>query len=167
MSFQNKVRQFMYGRYGIDDLYRFLFGTYIALWLINLFFRNPVISTLSLVVAAFLIYRTFSRNIPKRQAENAKYLELKSKLFRRNYSSRSYGGYTSDNRAYNAGSNSSYRSKTANRDAYHLYKKCKNCNTTLRLPIPSKKGFKTATCPRCGNDVKFFTMKSVKIEVVK
>lgn len=142
MRFQDRIRQFMYGRYGVDNLYRFLFGTYLVLWFLNLFLHNAIIGALSLVVAFILIYRAFSRNIPKRQAENAKYMELKSKLFRRS-------------------------NKAATRDAYHLYKKCHKCNTTLRLPIPSKKGFKTATCPRCGNDVKFFTMKSVKIEVVK
>lgn len=145
MRFQDKIRKFMYGRYGMDDLCKFLFGAYIVLWVVNLFLHNAIIGALSLVDAGFFIYRAFSKNIPKRQAENVKYLELKSKLFGK----------------------APATTRNTMKDRYHIYKKCGKCKTTLRLPIPAKKGFKTATCPKCGNDVKFFTFRSVKIEVVK
>ena len=37
MSFINKFRNFMYGRYGIDELYGFLLKLYIILVIIGLF----------------------------------------------------------------------------------------------------------------------------------
>ena len=51
-------------------------------------------------------------------------------------------------------------------DKEHIYKKCKYCKTTLKLPLPSKRGIKTAKCPKCGKKVKVFTLKKEKIEII-
>ena len=39
MKFINKLQKFMYGRYGIDELYKFLFYFYILLLILNLFIK--------------------------------------------------------------------------------------------------------------------------------
>jgi hypothetical protein len=56
----------MYGRYGVDDLYKFLFHTYILLLLLNLFIKNNIISILELIIFVIMFYRVFSRKIYKR-----------------------------------------------------------------------------------------------------
>lgn len=72
--FRNTVAQFMYGRYGTDTLNRALFWAYFAVWMISLFFRFVVwgwVFTLVLWgILGYLLFRTLSRNIPRRQAEN-------------------------------------------------------------------------------------------------
>ena len=52
-------------------------------------------------------------------------------------------------------------------DKDHIYKKCHKCKTTLKLPLPSKKGIKHAKCPHCGNRVTLLTLKYQKIEIIK
>lgn len=80
--FQNlgsRIRSSMIGRYGNDELNRFLFGVAIVLMLVSMFVRNPAVySILSLLVTVLLvlcIVRLFSRNIAKRYQENQKFMQ--------------------------------------------------------------------------------------------
>ena len=50
MKFEEKIRKFMYGRYGPDELYKFLFELYIVLIIINLFIRSNILNFISLLV---------------------------------------------------------------------------------------------------------------------
>ncbi len=72
--FRNTIAHFMYGRYGTDTLNRVLFWVYFAVWLISLFFRDAiwgwVFALLLWAILGWLLFRTLSRNIPRRQAEN-------------------------------------------------------------------------------------------------
>ena len=43
MKFVQKIGKFMYGRYGIDDLYKFLFKVYIVLLILNLFVNSDIL----------------------------------------------------------------------------------------------------------------------------
>ena len=54
-------------------------------------------------------------------------------------------------------------------DKNHVYKRCPKCKTILKLPLPSKRGFKHANCPNCHKRLSFFTLKEEKIivEVIK
>ena len=52
------------------------------------------------------------------------------------------------------------------KDKNHIYKKCYKCNTTLKLPLPSKRGIKHAKCPGCGKKVTLFAFKQQKVEVI-
>lgn len=47
MKFEEKIRKFMYGRYGPDELYKFLFELYIVLIIINLFIRSNILNFIS------------------------------------------------------------------------------------------------------------------------
>ena len=72
--FRNTVARFMVGRYGTDTLNRVLFWVYFALWLASFFFRSGVWGAIFALllwgVLGCLLFRTLSRNIPRRQAEN-------------------------------------------------------------------------------------------------
>ena len=52
-------------------------------------------------------------------------------------------------------------------DKDHIYKKCPKCKTILKLPVPSERGIKHAKCPSCKKRVTLFTLKKLKIEVIK
>ena len=46
----NKLRTFMIGRYGIDDLYKVLLVIYTILILINIFIRSKIITVIKITV---------------------------------------------------------------------------------------------------------------------
>ena len=59
---REKFYRFMQGRYGVDQLYRFIFFLALVLMIINIFLRNPM---LNLVIYALLIldiFRMLSKN---------------------------------------------------------------------------------------------------------
>ena len=77
---REKIYRFMQGRYGVDQLYRFIFFLAIVLMLINNFLKNPM---LNLVIYALLIldiFRMLSKNHSARYAENQKYLQLTARF---------------------------------------------------------------------------------------
>ena len=73
MKFINKLRKFMTGRYGIDDLYKFLLRLYLILFLVDIFINSKILTTLELTVVIIIFYRVLSKNIYTRQKENRKY----------------------------------------------------------------------------------------------
>ena len=68
----NWLRNFMYGRYGVDQLGNFLFISYIILFVISLFV--PYIGFLCYALIIYSLFRMFSKQIYKRQAENEWFL---------------------------------------------------------------------------------------------
>lgn len=77
---REKFYRFMQGRYGMDQLYRFIFFLALVLMIINNFLKNPM---LNLVIYALLIldiFRMLSKNHSARYAENQKYLQLTAKF---------------------------------------------------------------------------------------
>ncbi|MGN0667186.1 MAG: hypothetical protein ACI4KF_11765 [Huintestinicola sp.] len=124
-KFRYKVAAFMYGRNGADQLYRAQVVTYIALCIVNLFAGSLIINLLIWLLFGWSMYRFFSRNLYKRQAENIRYMQLADKakkffLLRKNM----------------------IRDCRTN-----VYKKCPQCGKWLRLP--RKKGSHNVDCPIC------------------
>ena len=66
----NKLRTFMIGRYGIDDLYKVLLVIYTILILINIFIRSKIIAVIEVLLIIIMIYRILSKNIYQRRKEN-------------------------------------------------------------------------------------------------
>lgn len=127
---KQKLAAFMYGRYGADELSKGILIVYVALAVVMLFIPNTIariiLNFVSLALCIFMFYRMFSKNIPKRTAENQTYLRAKRKvkewfLLRRN--------------------KWKYR-KT------HVYRKCPHCKVQIRLP--KVKGEHKCACPKCG-----------------
>ena len=134
--FRNTVARFMYGRYGTDQLNRCLFVVYFVLWLISALLRwTPLGWVLVLpmwAVLGLLLFRTLSRDIPRRQAENRWFL----------------GWWPSVTRWF-------AHQRTRLRDIRRWrYRRCPACRAMLRLPI--KRGRRTVTCHRCGGRFKTF-----------
>ena len=124
-----KLYNFMLGRNGPDNLFRFCVWVPFAVAVAAVFVRNFwVSSALSLVyygLLGYAVFRVLSKNVYKRRAENAKYLGVRNKFL------------------------SFFKRKKAQfRDRKtHVYKNCPHCKATLRLP--RQKGKHTVSCPRC------------------
>lgn len=144
MKFKNKLIKFMQGRYGIDELYKFLFIVYILTFTINIFIKSIIIEYIGVFLVIVIFYRVFSKNIYQRRKENKQYLKLKNNIIKpfknikRNIS-----------------------------DKDHIYKKCPKCKTTLKLPIPYERGIKHTNCPKCKKRLSLFVIKKQKIEIIK
>lgn len=127
-NFKEKLIRFMYGRYGTDQLYYALLILCFVFLLVNAFVRIVLLDIIAWAILILMIYRTFSRNIYKRQSENRKFLKIwnpiKSKF-----------------------SLLTYRIKEIKT---HRYRKCSNCKAVIRLPL--RKGKHIVNCPRCHED---------------
>lgn len=119
------LRRMMYGRYGVDQLSLALLGVYFALYVLSLLFRGGLLPLLSYLCLLLAFYRTFSRQLDRRRAENCRFLEAVEPLVRR----------------YNV-------HKCRHRDRDHAYFKCPNCGQQLR--VPKGKGKVSITCRSCG-----------------
>ena len=115
-KFMYKIADFLQGRYGIDELYKFLFIVFWIIAILSIITRNPIIYLLEILICAYMMFRAFSRNIYKRQNENAKYLKIRDKIL---------------------GKLKLQKRKWADRKT-HIYRKCPNCKAEIRLP--KKKG---------------------------
>ena len=121
-----RFTKFMQGRYGVDSLSRFLSVILLIIIVIGMFVRIPLSGLISLVLLVILYWRMFSRDIPKRYAENQKFLQLRDKFL---------------------GNFSNFGSNMSQLKDYHIYK-CPRCNQKIR--IPRGKGHIMVRCPRCG-----------------
>jgi hypothetical protein len=134
-----KLNTFMHGRNGMDKYNKFLFKIYlillISLWILSIFTPQIVYVIWSIclsMLALYIVFRCFSKNIVKRQIENSNYLDVCAQ----------YKTYANLN-----------KSKIKDRKT-HIYKKCPYCKAVLRLK--RIKGKHRAACPRCSKsfDVK-------------
>jgi len=139
------LQKFMYGRYGVDELYNFMLILYFIIFILNLFFKSNILSFLEVFIVIIALYWFFSKKIYKRSNENQKFLKLKKKVLKpfknikRNYKDRNEW----------------------------IYIRCKHCKKLLKLPIPNKRGIKTVKCPKCKKETKMFTLREEKAEFVK
>ena len=145
MKFVYKLQKFMMSRYGPDDLYQFLLYCYIGLFILDLFVNSKILNILELSVVIILFYRFFSKNISRRRKENQQYLKIKRQFLK---------PFQSLKRNYQE------------KDVY-VYKKCSKCKTTLRLPLPSKRGIQHVKCPKCKKKITFLCFREEKVEVIK
>ncbi len=123
---KEKFLRFMQGRYGADKLGQFLSGVSVALLVISIFDKTRLSFTAALALLIYSYFRIFSKNIPKRYAENQKYLALTGRL-RQKLAKK--------------------KSELQQRRVYHIYK-CPGCGQKMR--IPKGKGKIEVRCPKCG-----------------
>ena len=124
--------RFMFGRNGVDALNRALLWGYALLWII----RFPVLAARWTLLghvfdvgmnllAIYILFRIFSANLPRRQAENQWWLVRWEGIVCR------VSG-----------------TKARLMDREHRYFTCRECGTICR--VPAKKGKIVITCPQCG-----------------
>ena len=116
---------FMAGRYGGDQLNALLMALYLLLYVVFLFTRMIVFEVLALILIVVSLYRALSRNLVRRRAENARFLQLVRPAARRW---------------------ASFRTRAHDRE--HRYFKCPNCGQQMR--VPRGKGRITVHCRSCG-----------------
>ena len=115
----------MAGRYGVDQLARFLNILVVILLFASMLSRLGIVYVAAVALMAYSYFRIFSRNRQRRCAENLRYLNLTSRA------------------------RSSFQ--TAKRDAqirrtHHLYR-CPSCRQKIR--VPKGKGRIAVSCPKC------------------
>lgn len=122
---REKFYRFMQGRYGTDDLSKFLVGVSLVLVILNIFTRSAIFNLLFWVCLIYSYFRMFSKNYSARYQENQKFLELKNKW-----------KYKYDN----------HKKLREQKKIYHIYR-CPYCKQKIR--IPKGKGTIIVTCPKC------------------
>lgn len=122
---RQRMMNFMRGRYGLDQLNIFIAGFIIFLMVLNLFFKNPIISILGFALIVYLYFRMFSRNITKRSDENTLYLKKTWKIRMRLRKEKGYMQL---------------------RKTHHIYR-CPSCRQKIK--IPRGRGKISITCPKC------------------
>ena len=127
---RQKIQIFMQGRYGNDELNRFLCIAALVCFILSGF--GGILSFLYFIGLGMLIWsliRSLSRNIYKRQEERSRYIELSTKVKQK------------------------YRlliNRWKNRKT-HLYCKCPQCKVTVRVRRPENHGMLSIPCPMCKN----------------
>lgn len=74
------MRQFLAGRYGMDQLNMLLLYVNLILAVIVLFTGNLWLNLLTYISLAVILFRMLSRNIYRRHQENRRYLQLLDRL---------------------------------------------------------------------------------------
>ncbi|MGN0453749.1 MAG: zf-TFIIB domain-containing protein [Ruminococcus sp.] len=121
---------FMQGRYGNDKLNTCLYGLFLFLFILNLFFRSWILRGIELLVIVLCLYRTLSKNITKRLYENNKFLTVYNRV--KNFFSFQY--------------------KRLRDFKTSCYVKCPACKAQLR--VPRRRGKHTVRCPKCKYEFK-------------
>lgn len=127
----NALSRFMYGRNGVDQLGWASLVLVLLLDTVELIVRSKsetarmILSTVSFLVMVWILFRMFSRNLPKRRKENAWFL---TKIV-----------------------NPVKNRKARSQDKDHKYFTCPQCRTICR--VPRGKGKIIITCPKCGTSI--------------
>ncbi|MEG2175013.1 MAG: hypothetical protein RR135_05980 [Oscillospiraceae bacterium] len=124
----NWLRNFMAGRYGVDQLSLAMLVAYVLMSLVASMADFQIFNVVALLLLVICWFRMMSRNTWKRSAENQKFLTMTAPV-------RGWFG----------------RVMTRLKDRNHRYFQCSGCRTTLR--VPRGRGKIEITCPHCGRRV--------------
>lgn len=127
---RQRLLRFMAGRNGNDAFNRFLLVVILVMMLLSLFLPSGVSRIsypITIALLGYSYFRMFSRNIYKRQTENAWYWEKRSRV---------------------VASVRMLKERWVQRKDYRFYS-CPSCRTTLR--VPRGKGQIKIVCRKCGS----------------
>lgn len=141
----NRIRQmllqYMNGRYGGDELNRFMLMCAAVMALLGLFFPIRRIANFVVIMILIVCYiRMSSRNIAKRAEENQNFLRLKDNMLRRKKAS---GG---------AGTSAAGGTVFTKKDAGKRILICPFCGEKLKVPVGA--GNIRVRCPHCKQEFK-------------
>jgi len=120
-----RLRHFMAGRYGNDDLNRLLSISAVVVMVISMFTGRAVLYPLALLLLVLCFYRMLSKNLVRRRKENYDYLSLSEKP------ARWLRGFK----------------RRINERKTHCFYKCPKCRVWIR--VPKGRGLIAITCPKC------------------
>ncbi len=136
-SFSERAVNWIRGGNGSDQLGLTFLFVGLILSFVNIFVRSWIISAVTLVVFAYVVFRTLSHNLEARRRENAAFVKATHPVWDR----------------VNA---AAYRGAAQAQDRRtHKYLKCPDCKQRMR--VPRGKGKIRVKCPKCG---KRFDIKS-------
>lgn len=124
---RDNAQTFLYGRNGNDAFNKFLFGACLVFLILYLFLKARFLFYISFALLIYSYFRMFSKNLAKRQSENAKYYQLRTKLF----------VYLKN-----------IKERWVQRKDYKFFT-CPSCKATLR--VPKGRGKIKIVCRKCGN----------------
>ncbi len=124
-KFREKIARFMMGRYGMDYLSRMLIYVSLFLLIITLFTNNSILYALAVILMIYAYFRTFSKNVSKRYAENQAYLKVRYRIIAR----------------FNQ-----FRARFRDSKTHKIFK-CPGCGQKIR--VPKHKGKISIKCPKC------------------
>lgn len=138
---REKIARFMQGRYGVDELSKFMTGASLVILILEMITRWYVLTLVFWAIFIVIYYRMFSRDYGKRQQENQKFLnaryKFKAKWYQTFHKNGSYG---------NTGGFQKLQRDIQQKMQYHIYK-CPSCSQKIR--IPRGKGKIMVRCPKC------------------
>ena len=124
---KERLRRFMTGRYGNDQLNQLLSTAALVLLILSLFTKWDITYWLSLFLLGLCYFRMLSKNTAKRYAENQAYLNWRYSLSLKK---------------------EQWKKQSRDRKTHHIYK-CPSCGQKVR--VPRGKGRISITCPKCKN----------------
>ena len=132
---RNALSRFMYGRNGADQLGVCMIWGAILLDLAGMLIKKSgivsgIIGFAATALAIWALWRVFSRNLEKRRAENAAFLQKIWWPVKRRFAS----------------------GRQQRMDREHKYFTCPKCKTVCR--VPAGKGKIVITCPKCGAEIR-------------
>ena len=133
-----KFQRFMYGRYGIDQLYRALLWFYLAAIVLSMILGRAVDGIFYIIFSAvawglfiFAFLRVFSKKTENRRKENENWLKFAG-IFKKKFK--------------DLGNRWKFR-KT------HVFRTCPQCKAVLRMK--RVKGKHAVVCPHCSKKFEF------------
>lgn len=120
-----KLIAFMQGRNGMDTLAQYALGAGLILTVLDFFLGSSIVSALGLAALIYSMFRCYSKNVPARALENAKF----EAWVRKPKAALQHASARWKNR------------KTLK------YLKCPQCGQSLS--VPKGKGTLRVTCPKC------------------
>ena len=123
-----KYQRFMYGRYGQDNLNRFISFFALFLCVLSFFIRSLILTAAILILLVISFYRTLSKNHARRRAENQFYLRTSRPV-------KNYFKYLAV--------------RVKSRKTHYVYS-CAGCGGVLRVPKSAPPGKIEVKCPKCG-----------------
>lgn len=121
---KEKLYRFMQGRYGSDQLNRFLMILALILMVMSMF-GVPFAYLLGIACMVYAYFRMFSRNIYKRRMENSAYMKYEYKVKQKL---------------------ATWKRDMKQRKTHHIYR-CPSCKQKIR--IPKGRGRIEIRCPKC------------------
>lgn len=127
-TMKEKLIRFMSGRYGVDQLSKFMNVLVFVFLVLGIFFPKGSWLLAAMILIVCCYFRIFSKKTEKRAKENQLYLQL-----------------------YNNAAEFFKKQKyyINQRKTHHIYA-CPSCRQKIR--IPRGKGKISIHCPKCGND---------------
>ena len=123
--FREKVMRFMQGRNGFDQFSQFLNMVILGIFVVSLFVKWAPIYYLGLALLVYMYFRVFSKNIPKRYAENQKFCNMR----------------------YDAAIKWNKKKKEWEQRKIYRFYRCPMCKQRVR--VPKGRGKICITCPKC------------------